>query len=123
MKNKPSTEQIVNGMKEKFGEGTPKSVEYLAKISPETLLTQINSSADSMSDPNSPFDPKFRTFIYLATAIATNSQSCIKAQYNAAIKQGATKNEILAVIKIVRHAASSSVYGNAEYVLENLTKI
>lgn len=117
MKN---TEEMLEGMKEKFGEGMPEVIEHLANLAPESLQVQITSSSDSMSDPNSPFEQKIRTFIYLSAALATNNQTCIEAQYHAAIKQGATKEELLAVIKIVRHAASSGTYGNAKYILENL---
>ena len=114
------TQQMVNAMKEKFGDEMPKSIEHIAALFPESLAVQRASSADSMYDPKSPFEQKIKTLIYLSAALATNNQSCIKAQYNAAISQGATKEEIIAVIKIVRHAASSGTYGNAEYILENL---
>jgi len=120
MKNKEVTEQMVSAMKEKFGEGMPKSIEYIAELFPDSLAVQRASSADSMYDPNSPFEQKTKTLIYLSAALATNNQACIKAQFNAALSQGATKEEIIAVIKIVRHAASSGTYGNAEYILENL---
>ncbi len=112
--------EMVASMKEKFGEGMPKSIEYIAELFPDSLAVQRASSADSMYDPNSPFEQKIKTLIYLSAALATNNEACIKAQFNAAISQGATKEEVIAVIKIVRHAASSGVYGNAEYILKNL---
>jgi alkylhydroperoxidase/carboxymuconolactone decarboxylase family protein YurZ len=117
---KPSPADIVQGMKNKFGEGFPEAIAYLEKLEPSALYTQSASSADSMGDPKSPFEPKFRTFIYLAAALAGDDQQCIKTQFHSALKQGATKEEIISIIKIVRHAASSGVYGKATYVLETL---
>lgn len=118
---KPTPKEIVQNMQHKFGEGMPKSVKILETLKPEMLYTQINSSADSMSDPDSPFEPKYRTLLYLSAALASNNESCIKAQFHAAMHQGATKEEILAVVKIVRHQASSGVLGRAEIILEGLS--
>jgi len=120
MNNQDENTQMVKAMKEKFGDAIPKSIEYIATLFPDSLALQRASSADSMYDPNSPFEQKIKTLIYLSAALATNNQACIKAQFKAAMSQGATKEEIIAVIKIVRHAASSGTYGNAEYILENL---
>ena len=120
MKNKTENQQMVQAMEEKFGDAMPRSIEYIAALFPESLALQRASSTDSMYDPNSPFEQKTKTLIYLSAALATNNQVCIKAQFTAALSQGATKEEIIAVVKIVRHAASSGTYGNAEYILENL---
>jgi len=47
-------------------------------------------------------------------------EECIKTQLNAALTLGATKEELIAVIKIVKHAAHSSIIGFAEPILEAL---
>ncbi len=58
----------------------------------------------------------------MAAALAMGSEECVELNTNAAKKMGATKEEILSVIRIVRHAAASSVVGVAEAALKNLAE-
>ncbi|MGQ9744967.1 MAG: carboxymuconolactone decarboxylase family protein [Dissulfurimicrobium sp.] len=71
----------------------------------------VVSSMDSVEDKDSPFEPKVRTLLFLSPALVMKDYECVRIQLNAALNMGVTKEELVAVIKIVRHAAASRVLG------------
>ncbi|WP_281951764.1 carboxymuconolactone decarboxylase family protein [Nitrosophilus kaiyonis] len=115
----PRPEQVMNMMKERFGK-LPKSIEDAAKVDPSLIVEQAISSKLSMQSEKNTLDPKTSTLIFLAAALALGSEECVELNTKAAKKMGATNEEILSVIRIVRHAAASSVVGVADAALKNL---
>ncbi len=120
----PSVEQILQMMSQKLGgeEHIPKAIKHAQKHAPELITDIAMSSKTSVGAENLPFDQKTATLIYLAAALAMKDEECIKAQTKAALNMGATKEELIAVVRIVRHAAAASVIGAAEHVLEEIDK-
>lgn len=120
----PTVDEILGFMAKKLGgeENIPKVIQYAKKAAPELIYQVAFSSKNSVGDENSPFDEKMRVLIFLAAALAMKDQECVKTQLNAALTLGATKEELIALIKIVKHAAHSSVIGFAEPILESLSK-
>jgi alkylhydroperoxidase/carboxymuconolactone decarboxylase family protein YurZ len=120
----PSVDEILSFMAKKLGgqENIPNAIRYAKVCAPELIYHVAFSSKNSVADENSPFDEKTRTLIFLAAALAMKDPECIKTQLNAALTLGATKEELIALIKIVKHAAHSSVIGFAEPILEVLSK-
>ena len=118
----PTIEQILDMMSQKLGgyENIPDAIKYAKDVAPEIILNVAMSSMDSVNDENSPFDPKTRTILFLTAALAMKDEECIKAQLNAALTAGATKDELVAVIKIVRHAANNGMIGAAAPILKAL---
>jgi AhpD family alkylhydroperoxidase len=121
---KTSVKQILGMMSQKLGgeENIPQVIKYAEKVAPDLILDVAMSSKSSVGDENSPFDPKIRTLIFLAAALAMKDEECIKAQTKAALNMGATKEELLAVIKIVKHAANSSIIGASTEILKELVE-
>jgi len=113
---KPAVNEILGLMAKKLDgeEKIPKAIQYAKTVAPELIYDVASSSKSSVGDPNSPFNTKTSTLIFLAVASAVKDTECIKTQLNAALNMGATKEELIAIIKIVKHATHSSVIGYAE---------
>ena len=120
----PTMEQILGMMSQKLGgdRNIPDAIKYAKNVAPELIFNIAMSSKDSVNDENSPFDPKARTLLFLTAALAMKDGECIKTQLNAALTASATKEELIAVIKIVRHAANSSAIGAATPILKTLAE-
>ena len=118
----PSIEQILGMMANKLGgeEHIPEAIKHAKEIAPELIVDVAMSSKKSVADENSPFDPKTSTLIFLAAALALRDEECIKAQTKAALNMGATKEELLAVVKIVKHAVNSSIVGASAPILKEI---
>ena len=61
--------------------------------------------------------------IFLAVASAVKDTECIKTQLNIALNMGTTKEELIAIIKIVKHAAHSSIIGYAETYIGSFIEV
>lgn len=120
----PTVEQILRMMSQKLGgeENIPDAIKYAKEIAPELIIDVALSSKNSVGDESSPFDPKTRTLIFLAAALAMKDEECVKTQVKAALNMGATKEELISVIKIVKHASNSGIIGAATPILKALSK-
>ena len=115
----PTPEMVEKMMLEKFGE-VPGSIEAAKVVDPSFLVEQtMSAKMGTMSDKNA-LDPETTTMIFLAAALATGSDECIEVNTSALLKMGASKEEILSVVRIVRHAAFSKVVGDAKTVFDLL---
>ncbi|GAB6077319.1 carboxymuconolactone decarboxylase family protein [Hydrogenobaculum acidophilum] len=120
----PNVEEVLSMMAQKLGgrENIPDAILYARDVAPELIMDVAMSSKNSVGDDNSPFDPKTRTLIFLAAALAMKDEECIKTQTRAALGMGVTKEELLSVIKIVKHATNSGIIGAASPILKELAK-
>lgn len=115
----PTPEMVESMMRENFGK-LPSSMESVKKVDPTFFVEQAISSKMSTKSESNPLDAKTTTMIFLAAALATGDNDCIDVNTAALIKMGATKAEILSIVRIVRHAASSGVVGNAKTIFDQL---
>lgn len=120
----PNVEEVLGMMAQKLGgrENIPDAILYARDVAPELIMDVAMSSKNSVGDDNSPIDPKTRTLIFLAAALTMRDEECIKTQTRAALSVGATKEELLSVIKIVKHATNSGIIGAASPILKELAK-
>jgi alkylhydroperoxidase/carboxymuconolactone decarboxylase family protein YurZ len=119
----PTAEQIVEMMRTKMGaENIPAAMLFAKDVAPELIVQVAMSSKDSVGDEASPLDEKTRTLIYMAAALATHDEECVKATLASALGLGVSKAELISVIKIVRHAANNGTLGAATAILEALAK-
>jgi alkylhydroperoxidase/carboxymuconolactone decarboxylase family protein YurZ len=109
----PTPEQVEQMMIEKMG-ALPASLNSAKAIDPMFLIEQAMSSKASVQSENNPFDPKTSMMLMLATSITLGSEECIMEQTRMLKKMGITKEEIAYLVKIVKHAHSSAVMGNAK---------
>ena len=116
-------EEMFKMMAKKMGgeENVPAAIKYAKDIAPELMMQVMMSSKDSVEDEKSPLDPKTRQFIYLAAALATRDNECINATIHNLIVMGVTKEEIISIIKIVRHAANNGILGASTPILKALS--
>ncbi|QOP45809.1 carboxymuconolactone decarboxylase family protein [Sulfurimonas paralvinellae] len=115
----PTPEQVLAQMEEKFGhEGVPNSIRLAQGVAPEMLVEQAMSSKMSMQSDTNALDPKTSLLVYFSAALGMKDQSCIDTLTYAALNAGVSKEELLSVVKIVRHAAFSGIVGAAEDVLK-----
>jgi len=118
MKNHvPTPEQVEAMMVEKMGT-LPQSLNAAKAIDPRFLIEQAMSSKFSIQDENNPFDPKTSMMIALAVSITLGSEECTQEQTKMLKKMGLTKEEMAYLVKIVKHAQSSAVMGNAKAAFE-----
>ena len=118
MKNQiPTPDQVEAMMIEKMG-ALPQSLNAAKAIDPRFLIEQAMSSKFSIQDENNPFDPKTSMMIALAVSITLGSEECTQEQTKMLKKMGLTKEEMAYLVKIVKHAQSSAVMGNAKAAFE-----
>ena len=118
MKNHaPTPEQVEAMMVEKMG-ALPQSLNAAKAIDPRFLVEQAMSSKFSVQDENNPFDPKTSMMIALAVSITLGSEECTQEQTKMLKKMGMSKEEMAYLVKIVKHAQSSTVMGNAKAAFE-----
>ncbi len=118
MKNQvPTPEQVEAMMIEKMG-ALPQSLNAAKAIDPRFLIEQAMSSKFSIQDENNPFDPKTSMMIALAVSITLGSEECTQEQTKMLKKMGMSKEEMAYLVKIVKHAQSSAVMGNAKAAFE-----
>lgn len=104
-------------------EGQPPVAVNLAYELDETILEDTyHSRSMSIGHDKNPFDPKTSRLLFLASALSRGDSECVEAQTKLALKSGATKQEIIWVMKIVRHATFNGVLGNFTPALEILSK-
>lgn len=115
-------EAMLTMMGQKMGgqEYIPKAMVHAKNIAPELMQQTMLSSMGSVNDEQSPLDSKTRQFVYLGAALATHDQECIQATFHTLKTMGVSNDELLAVIKIVRHAANNGVLGAATSILAAL---
>ncbi|SFV74933.1 hypothetical protein MNB_SM-3-1538 [hydrothermal vent metagenome] len=114
MKNSaPTPEQVEKMMIEKMG-ALPQSLNSAKAIDPRFLVEQAMSSKFSVQDEKNPFDPKTSMLISLGVSITLGSDECASEQVKMLKKMGLTKEELAYLVKIVKHAQSSTVMGKAK---------
>jgi alkylhydroperoxidase/carboxymuconolactone decarboxylase family protein YurZ len=111
--NTPTPEQVEAMMIEKMG-ALPQSLNSAKAIDPRFLVEQALSSKFSVQDENNPFDPKTSMLIMLAVSVTLGSDECVMEQTRMLKKMGVTKEEMAYLVRIVKHAHSSAVMGNAK---------
>ncbi len=115
--NVPTPEQVEAMMIEKMG-ALPQSLNSAKAIDPRFLIEQAMSSKFSIQDEKNPFDPKTSMMLALATSITLGSDECVMEQTKMLKKMGITKEELAYLVKIVKHAHSSAVMGNAKMAFD-----
>lgn len=84
---------------------------------PEVLLSHLLYKG-AITD-TSTLDPKYVELISLAVGAALNCKHCTEYHMRAAIKKGATKDEILEVVLIAGSLAQASVLADAYRVIDS----
>ena len=117
--NMPSPEQVMQMMQERFGE-IPEAIQKAYEVDPALVVEQAASSRLSVMSDKNALDPKTTALVFLAAALAMGNEECIEVNSSGLKKMGASDEEILSVVRIVRHAAASGVVGNAKVLFDTL---
>ena len=117
-------DEMLKMMAQKMGgeKNVPAAIKYAKDVAPELMMQVMTSSMDSVGDEKSPLDAKTRQFVYFAAALATRDSECINATLHTLLTMGATKEELISIIKIVRHAANNGILGASAPILKALIK-
>jgi len=115
----PTPEQVEMMMTQKFGE-LPEAIKSAKEVDASFLTEQAVSSKFSTNSEANALDAKTTTLVFLAAALARGNSECIEVNTKALLKMGASKEEILSVVRVVRHAASSGVVGDAKAIFDLL---
>lgn len=109
----PTPQEVENMMTEMMG-ALPQALNSAKAIDPNFLVEQAMSSKTSINSDKNPFDAKTSMMIALASSITLGSQECIEEQTKLLKKMGITKEELAFLVKIVKHAHTSAVMGQAK---------
>lgn len=112
-------ERIFQAMKANLGEGLPEAIPLLLEKAPSLLLEHGRSWSFAMPEEGA-LDEKTRTLILLGIALATGSESCVRAMAHRAKGLGISKEALLETLKIARLAQANAVLGHATPLLEVL---
>lgn len=112
-------ELVLQAMRKNLGEGLPVAIPLLAEKAPGLLLEHGRSWTFAMPEKGA-LDEATRTLILLGIALATGSESCVKAMAHRAKRLGIPKEALLETLKIARQAQANAVLGHATPLLEVL---
>ncbi len=116
---RPDMKQIFAHIRQAMGR-VPSAVEKLARVDPGMIYEHLRSGAYAMPSESPALDEETRTLIYLAAALASSSQSCVRATVDKAKIQGIPREKILETVRIARFAMATKVVSDAESVFEAL---
>ncbi|MGC8762999.1 MAG: carboxymuconolactone decarboxylase family protein, partial [Acidobacteriota bacterium] len=122
MKTPPTAEQVLGMMKAKMGDSLPEWPETLARLAPDLMVATGMTSAQSVGREESTIPPKYRSLIAVAAALGRGQKSCARSQAHMAMQAGATREEVLDVVRIARHLAAAGVIDSASDLLKDLEK-
>ena len=111
--------RILDHIRQALGQ-VPSAVEKLARVDPGMIHEHLRSQAYAMPSEAPALDDETRTLIYLAAALASSSQPCVRATIDKARIQRIPREKIMETVHIVRFAAASKVVSDAESVFEYL---
>ena len=120
---KPTPDEVYKMMKDAIGE------EYMSpamkeayKTAPSLLVDHGISCNQSIKSEDNPFDMKTSVLIFLAASLAFKDDACTSAFARLCDDVGISNEELISLIRIVKHAASSGVIGSSEVLLEYMSK-
>ncbi len=104
----------LEGIKEEYG-NVPLIYQKMSK-KPEVLLSHLMFK-DAITETTS-IDPKMIELISIAVGAALNCNHCVEYHMGAALKKGATKDEILEVVLIAGSIAQAAVLADAYRIID-----
>jgi len=120
---KMSADEVYEMMKDAIGEADMSSAMKMAhKVAPSLLVDHGISCNQSIKSEDNPFDMKTSVLIFLTASLAFKDDACTKAFAQLCDGVGITNEELISLIKIVKHAASSGVIGSSEVLLDFMAK-
>ena len=120
---KPTANDVYEMMKDAIGEKDISPAMKLAKETAPSLLVDHGLSCNqSILSEDNPLDKKTSILIFLAASLAFKDDACIKAFTQLCDDAQITNEELISVVRIVRHAASSGVIGSSEGILDYISK-
>lgn len=120
---KPTADEVYEMMKSAIGEEDMSSAMKAAyKTAPSLLVDHGISCNQSIKSEDNPFDMKTSVLIFLTASLAYKDDACTKAFVQLCDDVGISNEELVSLIRIVKHAASSGVIGSSEVLLDFMSK-
>ncbi|MDE4908979.1 carboxymuconolactone decarboxylase family protein [Methanogenium marinum] len=107
----------LEGIQEEY-DSVPLIYQKMSK-KPEVLLSHLMFK-DAITETSS-IDPKMIELISIAVGAALNCNHCVEYHMSAALKKGATKDEILEVVLIAGSLAQAAVLADAYRIIDTGT--
>ena len=119
----PTPTEVYEMMKDAIGENDMSPAMKLAyKNAPSLLVDHGVSCSQSILAEENPLDKKTSILIFIAASLALKDDACVKAFAQLCDGAEISNEELISVIKIVKHAASSGVIGASEPLLDFISK-
>lgn len=116
---KPTADEVYQMMKDAIG------VEYMSpamkqahKVAPSLLVDHGLSCSQSIKSEENALDMKTSVLVFLAASLALKDDACTSAFVRLSDEVGISNEELISLIRIVKHAASSGVIGASEVLLD-----
>lgn len=116
---KPTADEVYKMMADAIGEKDMSPAMKLAHKSAPDLLVDHGISCDqSIKSENNVLDMKTSVLIFLASALAYKDDACLHAFTQLCDDVDISNEELISMVRIVKHAASSGVIGASEPILK-----
>lgn len=120
---KPTANEVYKMMEDAIGEKEMSPAMKLAhKSAPDLLVDHGISCAQSIKSENNALDMKTSVLIFLASALAYKDDACLHAFTQLSDDVDISNEELISMVRIVKHAASSGVIGASEPILDFISK-
>ena len=120
---KPTAQEVYKMMKDAIGE------EYMSpamkkayKVAPSLLVDHGISCNQSIKSEENALDMKTPVLVFLAASLALKDDACTSAFARLCDDVGISDEELISVIRIVKHAAASGVIGASDVLLDYIDK-
>ena len=120
---KPTADEVYVMMKEAIGEEfMSPAMKEAYKTAPLLLVDHGISCNQSIKSEENTLDMKTSVLIFLAASLALKDEKCTSAFAQLCDDVGISNEDLLSMIRIVKHAASSGVIGSSEVLLNYMSK-
>ncbi len=121
--SKPSPDEVYKMMQDAIGEDNMSGAMKKAyKTAPSLLVDHGISCEQSIKSEDNPFDMKTSVLIFLTASLSLKDDACTSAFAQLCDDVGISNEELISLIRIVKHAASSGVIGSSEVLLDFMSK-
>jgi alkylhydroperoxidase/carboxymuconolactone decarboxylase family protein YurZ len=116
---KPTAQDVYQMMENAIGEDKMSpAMKQAYKVAPSLLVDHGLSCNQSILSEENALDKKTSVLVFLSASLAFKDDACINAFVQMCDGLGITNDELISVIRIVRHAASSGVIGSSQALLD-----
>jgi len=119
----PTPDEVYTMMRDAIGEAEMSpAMKKAYKTAPSLLVDHGISCSQSIKSEENALDMKTSVLIFLASALALKDDACLHAFAQLCDDVNISNEELISMIRIVKHAAASGVIGASDVLLDYMGK-